>query len=67
MSSEIYEKLADSAVPEPVVAGTELPIGLTQSERSLYKRLLEEPRGRLEQEFLPVDLVHTVLIEWANG
>ncbi|MCG8652090.1 MAG: DUF2220 family protein [Pirellulales bacterium] len=67
MTSEIYEQFADSAVPEPVVAGTELPVGLTPSEQSLYKRLLEESCGRLEQEFLPEDLIHQAILAWVSG
>ena len=56
MSSEVFSQFAELAVPEPVVAGNELPVDLTQAEKNLYKQLLEEPCGRLEQEFLPEEL-----------
>lgn len=67
MTSEIYQQFTESAVPEPVVAGTELPAGLTPAERDLYARLLKEKHGRLEQEFLPEPLVHHFLLKWASA
>jgi hypothetical protein len=53
MTEEVFDQFADSAVPEPVVADTELPTQLHRDEQTLYERLLRETRGRLEQEFLP--------------
>ena len=55
----------DSAVPERTTAGSDLPDGLTDSEASFYCYLLNRDLGRLEQEFLPVDVVQKVLLEWA--
>ena len=66
MSSEIFAQFGELAVPEPVVAGTELPEDLTQAEKSLYGRLLHEPRGRLEQEFLPEELCRTTIVTSAH-
>lgn len=66
MTPEIYELNLDSAVPEPIVAGTDAPAGLNTVERSLYERLLSESRGRLEQEFLPETCVHESLRNWCG-
>ncbi len=66
MSSEVFDAHHDMAVVEPVVAGTKCPPGLNDSERVLYQRLLDEPRGRLEQEFLPTAIVKNNLFEWAK-
>jgi hypothetical protein len=67
MSASVYQRFADAAVPEPVVAGTNIPAGLSQSERSFYQFLLGEPRGRLEQEFLPEDFTRETILNWANA
>ena len=66
MTSEVFEQFADMAVVEPVVAGTDPPFDLSQSERRLYRQLLQEPRGRLEQEFLPEELCRTSIQNWAG-
>lgn len=66
MTSAIYELYADAAVPERVIAGAKLPIGLNQFERSLYERLLNEPNGRLEQEFVSETEVSKAISCWAK-
>lgn len=65
MTAEVYEQHKTSAVTEPIVAGTELPNGLTSDECTLYRRLLAEPCGRLEQEYLPITFVQSTILEWA--
>lgn len=67
MTSEVYEQFGHLAVAEPVVAGTEAPADLSQAEQRLYRQLLQEPRGRLEQEFLPDELCRTTIQTWAGG
>lgn len=67
MTMDVYTRFADAAVPEPVVAGTNLPTNLNQSERSLYRFLLNEPHGRLEQEFLPKEFICDTILKWANA
>jgi hypothetical protein len=64
MTLEIFQRHLDAAVPEPIIAGTETPAGLNAAERSLYQRLLNEPRGRLEQEFLPDTTVRIAIEDW---
>jgi hypothetical protein len=66
MTAEIYEQFASSAVPEPVVASRNVPSNLTDAEQMLYRRLLDEPRGRLEQEFLPEELTRSEIANWAT-
>jgi hypothetical protein len=66
MSAEVYGQFADFAVLEPVVAGTDLPPALSAAEQSLYRQLLNEPRGRLEQEFLPEGFVREAILDWAS-
>lgn len=67
MSEQVYDRFAAASVPEKVVAGEATPSGLNEAESSLYERLLREPRGRLEQEFIPAELVHETLCDWALG
>lgn len=66
MTSEIYEQNSEGSVPEPVVAGRVVPPGLNAIEQSLYKRILNERRGRLEQEFLPATVVRDAVQRWCN-
>ncbi|QDT27852.1 hypothetical protein Enr10x_31870 [Gimesia panareensis] len=67
MTSEVYEQHSYAAVPEPIIAGVDLPTGLSNPERALYKRLLKEPKGRLEQEFLPQKFIRETILSWANS
>lgn len=66
MTPKIYEQNPGAAVPEPIVAGTDVPACLTDIEKALYKRILNEPRGRLEQEFLPGDVVREAIQRWCD-
>lgn len=66
MTPEIYEQNPGAAVPEPIVAGTDVPAGLNDIEQALYKRILNESRGRLEQEFLPATVVRQVIQHWCD-
>lgn len=56
---DLYAK--DSAVMEPVQAQAQPPEGLTADEVLLYQYLLKSPKGRLEQEYIPLDRVNAVL------
>lgn len=67
MTVDVYTQFAGCAVREPVTASAEVPLGLNNSERSLYRLLLNESCGRLEQEFLPEAFVHEAILKWANG
>ncbi|NWL78020.1 hypothetical protein DM872_14280 [Pseudomonas taiwanensis] len=65
MSVEHFEHhQASLAVIEPSTAGATPPPELSEDEKALYKHLLEVTRGRLEQEFLPVELVSSELRDW---
>ena len=64
MDEDTFNKNIAAAVEEPVVAGTECPVGLTQNEEQLYARLLNESKGRLEQEFLSVEQVQAEMLNW---
>jgi len=64
MDTETYEEHHDHAVAEPTTAGEEPPGSLASPEQALYRRLLTESRGRLEQEFLPRGLVHDAIRSW---
>lgn len=55
-----------SAVVEPVTADTKTPPGLSESEERLYQGLLTQPKGRLEQEYLPEEEVHKALSAWMS-
>lgn len=55
---------ADLAVPEPMAADETPPSALQSDEQDLYCYLRKSERGRLEQEFLPMDVVHETLLCW---
>lgn len=55
---------SDSAVHEPVVAQSASPEGLTEDEAIFYQYLLNQERGRLEQEYLPMHEVENALNVW---
>ena len=67
MDAVTFEQFATAAVAEPVVAGHESPSHLTTSEQALYRRLIKEAKGRLEQEFLPEQLVRSTLLDWVTS
>lgn len=64
MDNETFEEHRDRAVPEPITAGPDPAQSLTLAEQELYQRLLTEDRGRLEQEYLPRQLVHDSIDLW---
>lgn len=65
MSQNLFEHYAPrSAVPEPYPAQSEAPTGLSEEETRFYGYLLNQDRGRLEQEFLPAEQVGRSLREW---
>jgi len=66
MSAEVYDEHHASAVREDEPAIDVSLDGLSPAEVALYERLLRSPRGRLEQEFLPVGLVEETILRWAN-
>ncbi len=67
MTLEVFDAYHDFAVPEPVTAGDVPPDELDPRERALYKRLLKELRGRLEQEFLPIPFVRQTILDWSRA
>jgi hypothetical protein len=64
MDSKTFEDHRDRAVPEPITASPDPAESLTPAEQALYRRLLTESRGRLEQEYLPRGLVHDAIHSW---
>ena len=54
----------DRAVNEPHPGPPEAPGALKPAESQLYSHLLAAENGRLEQEFLPPELVHRAIREW---
>jgi hypothetical protein len=58
---------AAHAVAEPVPAGPQPPEGLTPPEDDLYRHLLGLGRGRLEQEFLPMEEVRAAVTGWRHA
>ncbi len=64
MTADVFDRFPESTVRESVPASNDVPLNLTPAEQALYTRLLTEPRGRLEQEFLPHDLVHAAIAQW---
>ncbi len=66
MTEAVFKSHRESSVPEPVHANPAQSPYLTQGEQSLFHLLLTEDRGRLEQEFLPIPLVHKAILDWAK-
>jgi hypothetical protein len=64
MNEATFDEFTDLAVREPVAAASDPPTGLSDSESRLYRRLLGQPRGRLEQEFVPADRVREAILDW---
>jgi hypothetical protein len=64
MTEEIYESHLSAAVVEKITSGPEPLPELLPSEQSLYRRLLRENRGRLEQEFIDRQLLIDDLLSW---
>jgi hypothetical protein len=64
MTSKVYEAFKDAAVIERVTACETPPPGLNRAEENLYKRLLDEPKGRLEQEFISEREVQSAILSW---
>lgn len=67
MTPDIFGQHQHRAVIEPVLANAKPPQELQPAETSLYERLITEPRGRLEQEFLPTDVVHQAVRSWIDS
>lgn len=62
MTLDVFQTHAPlSAVPEPASASPEPPPHLSDDEKHLYQHLQRTPKNRLEQEFLPKDLVQQAL------
>ncbi|EKS5987928.1 DUF3322 domain-containing protein [Salmonella enterica subsp. enterica serovar Sandiego] len=65
MNRGLFEQYAGhSAVTEPVKAQEAIPDGLLPEEADFYRYLTSLSCGRLEQEFLPVDVVRAGLENW---
>lgn len=59
MNKHIFEQCKiGCAVYEKVTAGKKPPDTLTDSEKFFYHYLLTQEKGRLEQEYLPINIVH---------
>jgi hypothetical protein len=66
MDQPLFERLAGTlAVPEPITAGRASPHGLTGSEQTFYQHLINQAKGRIEQEFLPQSIVADALSRFA--
>lgn len=64
MTEETFHAHAQKAVPEPTPANPAPSPNLTPSEQALYRTLLSQENGRLEQEFLPTELIQNELSAW---
>ena len=67
MDRATFERFAAAAVAEPYPAGAAPPAELLPAERELYQYLHGLERGRLEQEFLSVEVCHAALWQWHGG
>jgi len=68
MTQVLFDRYSsDSAVHEPVVAQPATPEGLIDCEMHFYRYLLNQERGRLEQEYLPEHEVVNALNAWVKS
>lgn len=68
MNKATYETYChDCAVPEPISAGQEPPVDLTEDESCFYLYLLDQECGRLEQEYLPPHIVKKTICKWHSA
>lgn len=68
MTQVLFDKYSsESAVYEPVIAQSASPEGLTDTEAHFYQYLLNQERGRLEQEYLPKYEVERTLSGWIKS
>jgi hypothetical protein len=68
MSAEIFDAYSPgSGVAETGRASEVVPRTLTTAEQVLYARLRADERGRLEQEFLPANVVRAALVQWRRS
>lgn len=67
MIEEVYHLLKKKHAVEEKHPLTTIPTLLTSTEQELFKQLLKEKKGRLEQEFLPREWVHNSVTEWAHS
>ena len=66
MKIELFEQYVDKAVEEPVIAGSTPPLNLQEPERQLYEKIISLEKGRLEQEFIPDEVVKSALSSWLD-
>ncbi|HDR9504198.1 TPA: hypothetical protein QDC06_007568 [Burkholderia cepacia] len=65
MNRDCFEQFAaDLAVRELIPVDGRWPDGLTEEEGAFFEYLLTQKRGRLEQEFLPKDIVRAAMHAW---
>nr|CCA87385.1 conserved hypothethical protein [Ralstonia syzygii R24] len=65
MDQDCFDQYApELAVCEPTPVDGGIPDGLTLDEGAFFAYLLTQERGRLEQEFLPKELVSKALCAW---
>ncbi|MHA6880864.1 Wadjet anti-phage system protein JetD domain-containing protein [Ralstonia pseudosolanacearum] len=68
MNQDCFDQYApELAVCEPAPVEGGIPDGLTLDEGAFFAYLLAQERGRLEQEFLPKELVSKVMCVWQRA
>ena len=66
MDAATFSTHQSLAVAEPVHAPESACDTLQPDEKALMGHLRAQEKGRLEQEFLPTDVVHRAVRAWAN-
>lgn len=68
MNQPLFDRFAPGrAVHEPVTAAARAPEHLLPDEQAFYRYLLAQPAGRLEQEFLPREVIRDGVGGWRDG
>tara|TARA_R110002111_G_scaffold24967_2_gene55119 strand:+ start:175 stop:432 length:258 start_codon:yes stop_codon:yes gene_type:complete len=68
MSQKTFAAFSEGrAVPEPQRSEQIPETGLTSAEMQLFNHLLNLPRERPEQEFLPQTTVYEAVLDWSHS
>jgi hypothetical protein len=67
MEQQVFDQFETRSVIEPVQYQMVESLDLTEQEKQLFQYLLGRERGRLEQEFIPIEFVKNIIGEWARS
>lgn len=67
MTQTIFDSHSEQTVVEPETAGETPPANCSPDEQALYRYLLRQKHGRLEQEFIDPKNVRQIMTQWRTN